>query len=99
MWEFFGRIEPNTANDTEETVARRIAFYDTLFACTGIPPKREEYKLSKLKTLFEVHLRFACMELNRMFKEVLRMCTDYDSGFTRYSASGNPTSRPKITIS
>jgi hypothetical protein len=34
-----------------------------------------------------------------MFKEVLRMCTDYDSGFTRYSASGNPTSKPKMTIS
>ena len=34
-----------------------------------------------------------------MFKEVLYMCSDYDSGFMRYSASGNPTSRPKMTIS
>jgi hypothetical protein len=38
------------------------------------------------------------MEQNWMFKEVLRMYTDYDSGFTWYSASGNPTSRPKMTI-
>jgi hypothetical protein len=34
-----------------------------------------------------------------MFEAVLRMCTDYDSGLTRYSGSGNPTSRPKMTIS
>jgi hypothetical protein len=30
---------------------------------------------------------------------VLRMCIDYDSGQTHYSGSGNPTSRPKMTIS
>jgi hypothetical protein len=99
MWEFFGRVGPSTATDTEEVVAQRVAFYGTLFACTGIPPKKEEYKLSELRTLFEVHLRFACIEQNWMFTEVLRMYSDYDSGFTRYSASGNPTSRPKMTIS
>jgi hypothetical protein len=80
-------------------VTRRTAFYGTLFACTGIPPKKEEYKLSELITLFEVHLWFACMEQNRMFRNVLLMCTNYDSGFTRYSASGNPTFRVKMTIS
>jgi hypothetical protein len=46
----------------EEIVGRRAAFYSTLFAYTGIPPKKEEYKLSELRTLFEVHLRFACVE-------------------------------------
>jgi hypothetical protein len=80
-------------------VARRAAFYGTLFACTGISPKKEEYKLSELRTLFEVHLRYACMEQNGVFKAVLRMCIDYDSGLTRYSGSGNLTSRPKMTIS
>jgi hypothetical protein len=99
MWEFFGRVGPSTATDTEEIVARRAAFYGTLFACTGIPPKKEEYKPSELRTLFEVHLRYACMEQNGVFEAVLRMCTDYDSGLTRYSGSGNPTSRPKMTIS
>jgi hypothetical protein len=34
-----------------------------------------------------------------VFKAVLRMCIDYDSGLTCYSGSGNPTSRPKMTIS
>jgi hypothetical protein len=53
---------PSTATDTEEIVARRAAFYGTLFACIGIPQKKEEYKFSELRTLFEVHLRFACME-------------------------------------
>jgi hypothetical protein len=99
IWEFFGRVGTSTATDTEEIVARRAAFYGTLFACTGIPPKKEEYKLSELRTLFEVHLRYACMEHNGVFEAVLRMCTDYDSGLTRYSGSGNPTSRPKMTIS
>jgi hypothetical protein len=99
MWEFFGRIGPSTAIDTVEIVARRATFYGTLFACTGIPPKKEEYKFSELRTLFEVYLRFACMEQNRMFEDVLCVCTDYDNGFTRYSASRNPTSRPKMTIS
>jgi hypothetical protein len=99
MWEFFGRVGPNTAIDTEEIVARRAAFYGTLFACTGIPPKKEEYKLSELRTSFEVHLRYACMEQNGVFEAVLRMCIDYDSGLTCYSGSGNPTSRPKMTIS
>jgi hypothetical protein len=61
-------------------VARRAAFYGTMFACTEIPPKKEEYKLSELRTLFEVHLRYACMEHNGVFEAVLRMCTDYDSG-------------------
>jgi hypothetical protein len=99
MWEFFGRVGPSTATDPEEIVARRAAFYGTLFACTGIPPKKEEYKLSELRTLFEVHLQYACMEQNGVFEEVLRMCTEYDSGLTYYSGSGNPTSRPKMTIS
>jgi hypothetical protein len=99
MWDFFGRVGPSTATDTEEIVGPRAAFYGTLFACTGIPPKKEEYKLSELRTLFEVHLRFACMEQNGVFEAVLRMCTDYDSGLTRYSGNGNPTSRPKMTIS
>jgi hypothetical protein len=99
MWDFFGRVGPTTAIDTEEIVAQRAAFYGTLFAYTGIPPKKEEYKLSELRTLFEVHLRFAYMEQNGVFEVVLRMCTDYDSGLTRYSGSGNPTSRPKMTIS
>jgi hypothetical protein len=34
-----------------------------------------------------------------VFEAMLRMCTDYDSGLTRYSGSGNPTSRRKMTIS
>jgi hypothetical protein len=34
-----------------------------------------------------------------VFKAVLRMCIDYDSGLTPYNAIGNPTSRPKMTIS
>jgi hypothetical protein len=87
------------ATDTEEIVARRATFYGTLFACTGIPPEKEEYKLSELKTLFEVHLWFACMEQNGVFEAMLRMCIDYDSGLTCYSGSGNPISRPKMTIS
>jgi hypothetical protein len=98
MWDFFGRVGPSTATDTEEIVARRAAFYGTLFACTGIPPKKEEYKLSELRTLFEVHLRFACMEQNGVFKAVLHMYTDYNSGLTRYSGSENLTSRSKMTI-
>jgi hypothetical protein len=98
MWEFFGRVGPSTATDTEEIVAQRAAFYGTLFSCTGIPPK-EEYKLLELRTLFEVHLRYACMEQNGVFEAVLHMYTDYDSGLTHYSGSGNPTSRPKMTIS
>ena len=44
------------ANNMEEIVAQKAAFYGTLFACTRIPPKKEEYKLSELRTLFEVHL-------------------------------------------
>jgi hypothetical protein len=99
MWEFFGRVGPSTAADIEEIVARRAAFYGTLFACTRIPPKKEEYKLSELRTLFEVYLRFACIEWNGVFEAMLRMCTDYDSGLMRYSASRNPTSRPKMIIS
>jgi hypothetical protein len=80
-------------------VGRRVAFYSTLFAYTGIPLKKEEYKLSELRTLFEVHLRFACVEQNGVFEAVLRMCIDYDSGLTRYSGSGTPTSKLKILIS
>jgi hypothetical protein len=99
MWEFFGRVGPSIATDTEEIVARRAAFYGTLFACTGIPPKKQEYKLSKLRTPFELHLWFACMEQNEVFEAMLRMYTDYDSGLTHYSGSGNLTSRPKMTIS
>ena len=99
IWDFFGRVGPYTATNTEDIVAQRAAFYGTLFACTGIPPKKEEYKLSELKTLFDVHLRFACMEQNGVFEAVLCMCTDYDSGWTHYSSSGNLTSRPKMTIS
>jgi hypothetical protein len=77
MWDFFGRVGPSTTTDTKEIVARRAAFYGTLFACTGIPPKKEEYKLSELKTLFEVPLRFAAWSrtecLKRCFVCVLIM--------------------------
>jgi hypothetical protein len=68
MWEFFGRVGLSIAIDIEEIVAWRVAFYGTLFAYIGIPLKKEEYKLSELRTLFEVHLRFACIERNRVSK-------------------------------
>jgi hypothetical protein len=51
MWEYFGRVGPNTATNTEEIIAWRGEFYGTLFACIGIPPKKEAYKLLELRTV------------------------------------------------
>ena len=99
MWDVFERMEPSMATNTEEIVAQRAAFYGILFVCIRIPSKKEEYKLSELRIFFEVHLWFACMEQNGVFKAVLCMCTNYNNGLIHYSGSGNPTSKSKMTIS
>jgi hypothetical protein len=75
-------VGPSKEIDMEETVVQRAAFYSLLFAYTGIPPKKEEYKFLRLRVLFEVHLRFACVERNTMFEVVLHVCMEYDSNLT-----------------
>jgi hypothetical protein len=96
-WNFFGRMGPNTTVDTEATVNDRATFYSTLFAATGIPPKKEDYKVSELRVLFEVHLRFACVEQDSVFAALLQMCNDYEQGLTQYNETGK--SRPRMKIS
>ena len=99
MWGFFGRVGPSMVTNTKDIVDQRAAFYTTVFACSGILPKKEEYKLSKLRTLFEVYLWFTYMEQNKVFEVVLCMYIDYNSGLTQYSVSRNVKSKPKLAIS
>jgi hypothetical protein len=99
MWMYFGKVGSSTPDDTEVTVEDRAAFYGTLFASTGIAPSKEEYKLSELRALFQIFLRFACLERDVVFNAVLRMCTDYDRGITEYSESRRSKSRPRLAIS
>jgi hypothetical protein len=96
-WNFFGRVEPSTTEDTEAMVTDRAAFYNMLFATTGIPSKKEDYKISELRVLFEVHLRFACVEQDSMFATLLQMCNNYEQGLIDYSEIGK--SRPRMRIS
>jgi hypothetical protein len=96
---YFGKVGSSTPDDTEVTEEDRAAFYGTLFASTGIPPSKEEYKLLELRALFQIFLRFACLERDIVFDAVLRMCTDYDRDITEYSKSRHSKSRPRLAIS
>jgi hypothetical protein len=96
---YFGKVRLSTPDDTETTVEDRAAFYGTLFASTCIPPSKEEYKLSELRALFQIFLRFACLERDVVFDAVLRMCADYDRGLTEYSENRRSKSRPRLAIS
>jgi hypothetical protein len=49
---FFGKMGSSIQNDMIAMVGDQAAFYGTLFASTGIPPSKEEYKLLELITLF-----------------------------------------------
>jgi hypothetical protein len=91
-WNFFGRVGPSIAADMEAMVNDRAAFYSTLFVATGIPPKKEDYKILELRVLFDVYLRFACVEQDSMFAALLQVCNDYEQGLIQYSETGK--SRP-----
>jgi hypothetical protein len=96
---YFGKVGSSIPDDIEATVEDRAAFYGILFASTGIPSSTEEYKLSELRALFQIFLRFACLKRDVVFDSVLRMCTDYDMGLTEYSESRHSKSRPRLAIS
>ena len=95
---YFGQVGPTSKHDTESIVEDRASFYSTFFATTRILPKKEEYKLSELKTQFEVHLRLACVEEENIFRAMLWMCTDYNMELTLYSKRGNPRSKSRMAI-
>jgi hypothetical protein len=98
-WMYFGKVGSSTPDDMKATVEDRAAFYGTLFASTYIPPSTEEYKLSELRALFHIFLRFVCLEWDVVFDAVLRMCVDYDRGLTEYSENKRSKSRPRLAIS
>ena len=93
------KVGSSIPDDIEVMVENRAAFYGTLFASTCIAPSKEEYKLLELIALFQIFLRFACMERDVVFNVVLRMCIDYDRGITEYSESRRSKSRPRLAIS
>ena len=98
-WIYFGRVGPSSKSDTQVIVDQRARFYSTLFAATGMQPTKEDPTLSELKTKFDVHLRFACLENDNAFKAVLHMCNDFDDGRTKYSMTRTQKSGLKIAIS
>ena len=79
-WIHFGRVGPSSKSDTQAIVDQRAQFYSTLFAATRMQPTKEDPTLSELKTKFDVHLRFACLENNNAFKVVVCMYDDFDEG-------------------
>ena len=70
-WKFFGRVGPSTAKDSQAIIDDRDRFYTTLHAATGIQPTGEHFKLLELRTKFEVHLRYACMQNDIDFEAVV----------------------------
>ena len=96
---YFGKVGSSTPDDTKATVEDQAAFYGTLFASIGILPSKEEYKLSELRALFQIFLRFACLEWDVVFDVVFCMCADYDRGLMEYSGNRRSKSRPRLAIS
>jgi hypothetical protein len=95
---YFGQVEPASKHDIESIVEDQANFYCMLFAATGIPPMKEDYKLSDLKIQFDVHLRFACVEDENVFRTILRMSTNFNMGLTFYSKGRNLRSNSRMAI-
>ena len=96
-WIYFGRVGPSSKSDIQVILDQQARFYSTLFATTGMQPTKDPILL-ELKTKFNVHLRFSCLE-NDIQNVVLHMCNDFDDGQTKYSMTHIQKSGLKIAIS
>ena len=99
IWIYFERVGPLNKSDTQVIVDQRAQLYSTLFATIGIQPTKEDPILSELRTKFDVHLRFACLENDDGFKAMLCKCNDFDDGQTKYSMIATQKSGLEIAIS